>query len=109
LPWNFNLDAKLDRTFVVGGKTTPNRLFINAYVRVNNVLNRKNVVGVYPVTGSPTDDGYIVSRFGQDRLRQIEEDGKNVDSFLAAHFWRMNAGGNFSLPRNIILGAIIDF
>lgn len=109
LPWNFNIDARLDRTFMLGGKTTTNRVFINAYVRVTNVLDRRNIVGVYPVTGSPTDDGYIVSRFGQDRLRQIREDGKNVDSFLAAHFWRMNDAGNFSLPRNIVLGTIIDF
>lgn len=109
LPWNFNIDARLDRTFSIGGKKSKNRMFINLYLRVNNVLNRRNIVGVYPVTGSPTDDGYLVSRFGQDRLRQIEEDGKNVDSFLAAHSWRMNRGGNFTRPRNMILGALIDF
>lgn len=113
LPWTFNLDARLDKTFSLGGKATPNRLFINTYVRVTNVLNRRNIIGVYPITGSPTDDGYIVSRFGQDRLRQIAGDGKNVDSFLAAHYWRLNDGGaggsNFALPRNIVLGAIIDF
>ncbi len=109
LPWNINMDARLDRTFMLGGKTTKNRMFINVYVRVTNLLNRKNVIGVYPVTGSPDDDGYIVSRFGQDRLRQIEEDGKNVDSFLAAHFWRMNDGSNYTLPRNIIAGATINF
>ena len=109
LPWNFNLDARLDKSFTLGGKTTKNRTYINVYVRVGNVLNRKNIIGVYPVTGSPTDDGYIVSRFGQDRIRQIEDDGKSVDSFLAAHFWRMNDSGNFTLPRNIVLGTLIDF
>jgi outer membrane receptor protein involved in Fe transport len=108
LPWQFNLDARLDRTIVIGAKTK-NRIFANVYVRVTNVLDRRNVVGVYPVTGSPTDDGYIVSRFGQDRLRQISDDGKNVDSFLAAHSWRMNRGGNFTLPRNIIAGLIFNF
>ena len=109
LPWNFNLDARLDRTFSFGGKKSKNRILLNTYLRVTNVLNRKNVLGVYPVTGSPSDDGYIKSRFGQDRLRQINDDGKSVDSFLAAHSWRMNRGGNFSLPRNIVLGALIDF
>ncbi len=109
LPWQFNMDARLDRTFSFGGKKTKNRMFLNLYVRVNNVLNRRNVIGVYPVSGSPTDDGYLLSRFGQDRQRQIVEDGLNVDSFLAAHFWRMNDPGNFTLPRNIVLGALIDF
>ncbi|GLR18143.1 carboxypeptidase regulatory-like domain-containing protein [Portibacter lacus] len=109
LPWSLNLDARLDRTFVIGGKAMKNRLFINTYVRVTNVLDRRNVIGVYPVTGSPDDDGYIVSRFGQDRLRQIEESGKSVDSFLAAHSWRMNDGGNYTLPRNIILGIVFNF
>lgn len=108
LPWQFNIDARLDRTVVIGAKTK-NRIFANIYVRVTNILDRRNIVGVYPVTGSPTDDGYIVSRFGQDRLRQISEDGKNVDSFLAAHSWRMNRGGNFTLPRNIVAGLIFNF
>lgn len=109
LPWNLNVDARLDRNFSIGGKKSTNRIFLNTYIRVTNVLDTRNVQGVYPITGSPTDDGYIVSRFGQDRLRQIDEDGKSVDSFLAAHSWRLNNIDNFSLPRNIVLGAIIDF
>lgn len=108
LPWQFNIDARLDRTIVIGAKSK-NRIFANVYVRVTNLLDTRNVIGVYPVTGSPTDDGYIVSRFGQDRIRQIAEDGQNVDSFLAAHSWRMNQGGNFTLPRNIIAGLIFNF
>ncbi|WP_235298812.1 TonB-dependent receptor [Portibacter marinus] len=108
LPWQFNLDARLDRTFIVGGQGK-RRLFINAYIRATNVLNRKNVIGVFPVTGSPTDDGYIVSRFGQDRLRQIATDGKNADNFLAAHNWRLNDINNFTRPRNLILGVITNF
>jgi len=108
LPWQFNIDARLDRTFVIGGKGK-RQLFVNAFVRATNVLDRRNVVGAFPVTGSPTDDGYIASRFGQDRIQQITQDGKNADNFLAAHSWRLNDFDNFVAPRNIIVGIITNF
>ena len=32
---------------------------MNIYFSVNNVLNSKNITGVYPYTGNPDDDGYL--------------------------------------------------
>jgi hypothetical protein len=53
-PWNFNIDLRLDKTFNVYDK-----LLATVYVRVNNLLNTKNVVNVFQTTGTATDDGYI--------------------------------------------------
>jgi outer membrane receptor for Fe3+-dicitrate len=53
-PWNFMLDMRLDKSF-----TIYEQLLGTVYVRVTNLLNTKNVVNVYPSTGSAVDDGYI--------------------------------------------------
>ena len=53
-PWEFQLDMKVDKTFRI-----LEMLDINLYVYVINVLDTKNIENVFPMTGSPTDDGYI--------------------------------------------------
>lgn len=53
-PWNFNLDFRLDKTFKITGK-----LGATVYMRVTNLLNTKNVINVYQLTGSADDDGFI--------------------------------------------------
>lgn len=52
-PWVFNFDLRLDKTFTVGP------VDLNAYVYVQNLLNRKNVLNVYPRTGNADTDGYL--------------------------------------------------
>lgn len=110
LPWNYNIDLRVDKNFrLFAGEQKSGGLSLNVYVRVNNVLNTKNVIGVYPVTGSPENDGYLDSRFGQDRITNVEDTGQNVESFIAAHSWRMLSPGNYTLPRRIIAGLIVNF
>jgi hypothetical protein len=53
-PWNFNVDLRVDKSFEVY-----DRLLATVYVRVTNLFNSKNVINVFPTTGSATDDGYI--------------------------------------------------
>jgi hypothetical protein len=53
-PWNYNIDLRLDKSFNIYDK-----LMATVYVRVNNLLNTKNVINVFPTTGTATDDGYI--------------------------------------------------
>ena len=52
-PWNFYLDAKLDKTVSITG------LDVNFYVYVRNLLNTKNVLNVYPRTGNAYSDGFL--------------------------------------------------
>lgn len=111
LPWNFNIDARLDRNFNLFGNTEKGRrgINLNVYFRASNLLNTKNVVGVYSATGSPEDDGYLNSSFGQDAVRNIQQAGKDVQNFLAAYKWAQLRPGYYSLPRRLYVGAIIDF
>ncbi len=109
-PWVFNTDLKIDRQFNVKFNQESKRsLNINAYLRFENLFNTKNVVDVYRVTGDPADDGYLVSSFGQDQIRQIIEQGAEVESFLAAHSWRVLNPDYYTRPRRIYLGVLFNF
>jgi hypothetical protein len=73
------------------------------------VLNRKNVINVYQATGSPTDDGFIPSAFGQAKLQNIQNSAREVNSYLASYQWTLINPNNYSLPRRIFVGATFDF
>ncbi len=109
-PWVFNTDLKIDRQFRFNfGAESGRALNMNAYLRFENLFNTRNVVDVYRVTGDPSDDGYLVSSFGQDQLRQIAEQGASVESFMAAHSWRVLNPDYYTRPRRIYLGVAFDF
>ncbi len=111
LPWQFNLDARLDRqmSFALGSSETARRIGCNVYIRVSNLLDVRNVIGVYPVTGDAEDDGYLISSIGQDQLVTIGNQGKDIEGFLSSYQWRVLNGGFYSFPRQIFVGAIFDF
>lgn len=103
-PWNFTLNMRVDKSFRLG-----NNLNLNIYARVANVLDRRNVINVYPVTGSPEDDGFLQSSLGADQLESIRNSSRLVESYLASYQWRLLNPNFFSLPRRIFVGAIFDF
>jgi len=51
MPWFLNLDVKFAKTFDVWSSR------LNVFVKVYNVLDRNNILRVYPVTGLWDDDG----------------------------------------------------
>jgi CarboxypepD_reg-like domain/TonB-dependent Receptor Plug Domain len=53
-PWQYNLDLRIDKTVSIFDK-----LDVNFYVYVQNLLNTQNVVNVYPVTGNAYNDGFL--------------------------------------------------
>lgn len=110
LPWNATIDARLDKDFTLQtGEEGSRPLYFNVYVRVQNLLDTKNVYGVYSVTGSEDDDGYIISSFGQDRLAQVTANGQSEEVFLAQYNYRLLQPGFFSLARRIYIGALVNF
>jgi len=52
-PWNFNVDLNLNKVFYFG------RFNVDVYVNVLNLLNTKQVINVYPMTGTSEDDGWL--------------------------------------------------
>lgn len=103
-PWTFTVNARIDKTISFSKGAG-----LNIYCRVSNLLNRQNVLNVYPATGSPTDDGFLASSNGQDKLRNIENSVREVEAYLASYQWAILNPGLYSLPRRIYIGAIYNF
>lgn len=107
LPWRFNADLRVDKTFSLSKGNHP--LNLNVYLRVSNLLNRKNILGVYTASGSPTDDGYLATAEGQSSVQGVANQGQNVQAYLDAYSWAVRNPGNFTLPRRIYVGAAFEF
>ncbi len=113
-PWNYWLNLKIDKQFTFTlNKAEPNtkkrNLGLNVYLRIQNLLDQQNVINVYRFTGSPEDDGYLTSSFGEDAIRQTVESGQLLDSYLASYQWREVNPTFYSLPRRMFLGASFNF
>jgi hypothetical protein len=108
LPFRFNVDLRLDKTWSL---TSSNKkpLTLNVYFRVSNLLNRRNVLAVYPVTGSTTDDGYLASGEGLATVNGIRNSGQSLQSYLDAYSWNVRNPNLFSLPRRLYVGAVFGF
>ena len=104
MPWNFRVDIRLDRDFVIG-KKSKNPVNCNVYVRVQNVLNTRNVLNVYPATGSPLDDGFLTIQ-DSPGLGLLAERGA---SYQLLYDLRMRDPFNISRPRRIFIGALFTF
>ena len=108
LPWRFNVDMRIDKSFnlAAAGKRD---LSLNVYLRVSNLLDRRNVVGVYRYTGSPTDDGYLASAEGQTIVQSIADQGRSLQAYLDSYSWALLNPGNYTQPRRIYIGAALQF
>lgn len=108
LPWRFNLDLRVDKSFNLAPQGK-NPLNLNVYFRVSNLLDRKNIIGVYPATGSPTDDGYLATAQGQSIVEGVSETGRSEEAYLDSYSWAVRNPNNFTLPRRLYLGAVFEF
>ncbi len=102
-PWYLEMNLKADKNFKI-----TNKLSANIYIRVENLLNTKNVLGVYGYTGDPDDDGFLVSRYGESKINNIEAQGKPIDAFYDQYNWRLAAPGHYSRPRRIYMGVMFN-
>jgi hypothetical protein len=106
-PFVFNIDLQFGKMFKLGPIT------MELYVNVLNALNTKQIINVYPTTGSAEDDG-ILSNPLSSAYRQIP----NYEAFYRAvnlqNRWAaMNSGGSlvgynlgdmYGTPRQIRVG-----
>ena len=108
LPWRFNADFRVDKTFRVNPKAkTP--LEVNVYLRVANLLNRLNVISVYRASGSPTDDGFLAGSDGISEIREVELNGLDKQAYIDSYSWLVRNPNNFAQPRRIFVGASFIF
>ena len=109
-PWNFRIDAKLDKDFAIKTGTTSDgnarkNVYINVYLQVLNVLNTTNVTAVYAATGSPSDDGYITAPNSQS----VIANQPSPQAYRDLYGVKVNNPGNYDLPRRIRLGLQVNF
>ncbi|MCB0736693.1 MAG: TonB-dependent receptor [Bacteroidetes bacterium] len=115
-PWIVRMDLRVDKTFpipigiqtndegkVIGVK---HMVGVNAYVWVQNLLDTRNVIGVYRYTGLPNDDGWLSSAEGQ----QVSiAQAYNEQSYIDMYDIKVNNPSNFSLPRLVRFGLAFNF
>ena len=126
MPFNFRFDVRIFKDFQLTGnkvkeggeeggkKKEP--LYLNVYLLVQNILNTANVIRVYPYTGNPDDDGYITSTLGQQDVNNkavnsqtLAQSYQDLYNIFSASGFNPNGGENFSLPRQLRLGAVFTF
>nr|MBP7497628.1 TonB-dependent receptor [Bacteroidales bacterium] len=99
LPWQFSMDARIDRDIMIKWKPTKKGKekisYMNVYFVIFNVLNTKNVMGVYPTTGNADDDGYLSAAQNQNSIQA----STNERSFRELYALYINSPDNYMLPR----------
>jgi hypothetical protein len=109
LPWSSTLDAKLDRNIDLkwgkGEDEDKKEATLNIYIQVLNVLNAKNIIGVYAATGNPDDDGFLAAaQFEQFISQQTDE-----EAFRDLYDAKKATPFNYALPRRIRIGVQLNF
>ena len=116
-PWTSDVGLRIDKDFLltrlgrkkVDGKILKQSgkpLMMNAYVYVQNLLNTRNVIGVYPYTGLPDDDGFLASPQGQQQLNTAFI---YPNSFQEVYNTRIQSPFNLGNPRRIFVGFTMNF
>lgn len=113
-PWVFNVDMTLNKVFFLP------MMNIEIYARVLNVLNSKQILNVFPSTGTPFDDGWLKSPFAESykQIPNYEEFYRSVNlqnrwaymDIGAGQGLGQQAGGDlFGSPRQILLGLRLEY
>jgi len=111
LPWYFSVDMRIDKSFRIGGGDGKKPMNANAYLRIENVFDAKNTIGVYKASGSPEDDGYLATSEGAGGIQSLVDSGRgdDVDNYHYSYQWGLLNPDFYTLPRRIYLGATLEF
>jgi outer membrane receptor protein involved in Fe transport len=111
-PAVFNIDVTVNKVFYLS------RFNVELYANVLNLLNSKNVINVYPNTGTAEDDGWLNSALAGDFLASLPSDlirQQYVDFYRAFNldnrYSYIDATGNdiYSAPRQIRFGIRLEY
>jgi hypothetical protein len=108
-PWQFRVDMRIDKDFQIKWKRKegkpPKSSSINVYVDIQNLLGTQNILETYRATGNPDDDGYLLAAQNQAAI----ESQTDEQSFRDLYAVKVNRPTNYSLPRRIRLGLLLNF
>jgi hypothetical protein len=98
-PWFFQLDGRIDKMIFWGP------VGLDVYLYAINLLGTENPVDVFPRTGDPSSDGWLLTSGGQTDVLQ------NGPQYVA-YYHAVNNGrnsGNWGPPRQIRFGVRLDY
>jgi hypothetical protein len=115
LPWHFNTDLRLNKDFAIEfgkkkkgmpeGVTQRKVQKFGAYIYFQNLLNTREIMGVYGYTGRPDDNGFLTSSFGQQAIPQQI----NQQSYIDLYKINVNNPDNLNYARAISIGLEYNF
>lgn len=107
LPWQVRVDLRIDKNVDLKWGTGDDAKManLNVYLQVLNVLDTRNVQNVYRYTGSASDDGYLSAA----ETQSIINSQNDPQSFRDLYSVKINNPSNYSIPRRIRLGVMLDF
>lgn len=103
-PWVFNIDVNLSKVINFGAVN------VEFYINILNLLNTKQIVNVYPTTGSAQDDGWL----GNPLAAPFHEIPQYADFYRAINLknrWAyMTVTGNdlYESPRQVRFGIKLE-
>jgi hypothetical protein len=119
LGWHFGIDLRLDKRFQISGfekravegeTATPvadkKKHYLSAFIYCQNIFNIKDVLGVYPYTSRPDDDGYITSPTGQQTINNTMY---NPTTSYMLYSMYVNNPGYYNGPRRLFAGVSFSF
>lgn len=105
LPWQFRMDFRADRDFLLKKTKNGKQYSVNVYLQVLNLLNTRNAINVYPYTGNPNDDGYLSAPEWQTEINNQLDPQAYIDMYSIY----VDSPYNYSQPRQIRLGLMFNF
>jgi len=99
MPWNYQIDMKLEKTFTFG------QYRLVPYLWIKNLLNTENELAVYEGTGEANTTGYLGSDVAQGSIDNPE----TGEQFEYLYDFGQNNPKNYSNPRIIYLGIRMSF
>jgi hypothetical protein len=109
LPWTTIIKMRIDKdfTFVAkkNGEQNRRNIVMNVYFDVDNLLNTKNVSGVYQATGDPMDDGYLTA----PKMQQNINTQLDPEAFRMYYQMRLLNGAGYMAPRTMRIGLSLNF
>ncbi len=115
LPWHFGIDLRVDKDFALAfgkkrkdvseGVKVKKPLYIKALISVNNLLNTRDILGVYGYTGKPDDNGYLSSAYG----KQFVPQQINPASYSTLYSIYINNPYNLNYARTISFALQFNF
>ena len=103
-PWTFQTDLRVDRGFTLFGVNA------QAYMYVQNLFNRQNVINVYGRTGNAKDDGFLTNPELSEKI--VEANGgleyqqlyEAINGANRQNYWFAEGGDIYDEPRQLRFG-----